>query len=380
MSTDNPLETLYYITLPENFKMSKNTLKIDPSIPLPAQKKDNNSPDSFNMEELTEEQILAGILTVLAYDRHNKNTDYYRSLIMQIRPKIKIQLSEAAILKTKNEDFDLSLRGLDPNDMGIILNYALFLDQRGDSYRRSGLNDDADACDAEAEANYKAAMEAEPPSSDAFFNAAFFYLKQHKFKDAKGCLETFLALTCDTPDEELGANGIYKKERAQEILDNIKNQNIDDERFRAAYDFISRGEEEKGLDKIREFLQNNPLVWNAWFMLGWALRKMNRFEDAKQAFLKSLDCDGGDKNADTFNELSLCYIEEKNFAEAEKCLENALSLDPENTKVMSNLGFLSMKEGKAFEAQRYFETVLEFNPDDKIARSELEKMNQDLDQ
>ena len=79
-------------------------------------------------------------------------------------------------------------------------------------------------------------------------------------------------------------------------------------------------------------------------MLGWALRRLERYEDAKQAFLKSMECDGGDSNADTYNELAVCYIEQKNYAEAQKCLENALTLDPENIKVMSNLGFLALNK------------------------------------
>ena len=272
------------------------------------------------------------------------------------------------------EELFTALRGLDPADIGITLNYALYLDQRADSYRRSSLIDDADACDAEAEANYKIVMENDPAVPDGFFNAGFFYMKCHDFRKARDCFETYVALTCDVSDEDLGQNGIYKKERAQEILDNIKNQNMDDERFKAAYEFINRGEEEKGLDKIREFLQANPHVWNAWFMLGWGLRKLGRFQDAKQSFLKSMECEGGEHNPDTFNELALCYVEEQNFTDAQKCFENALTLDPENTKIMSNMAFLQLKLGNPELAKSYFQAVLEFDPNDKIALNELDKM------
>lgn len=380
MTSSNPLDTVFYVTLPENFDLSKHAFQIDRTIPLPVQKKDGQADEDFSLKDLTQEQILAGILTVLGYDRENKNAEYYRSIITHVRPDIKKELSEAAILKTKNEDFDMAeelftaLRGLDPADIGITLNYALYLDQRADSYRRSSLIDDADACDAEAEANYKIVMENDPAVPDGFFNAGFFYMKCHDFRKARDCFETYIALTCDVSDEDLGQNGIYKKERAQEILDNIKNQNMDDERFKAAYEFINRGEEEKGLDKIREFLQANPHVWNAWFMLGWGLRKLGRFQDAKQSFLKSMECEGGEHNPDTFNELALCYVEEQNFTDAQKCFENALTLDPENTKIMSNMAFLQLKLGNPELAKSYFQAVLEFDPNDKIALNELDKM------
>lgn len=379
MTPNSPLESVYFITLPEGFELSKESFPIDVTIPLPVQKKDSDAPGQFNPEELTQEQILAGILTVLAYDKHNQNLQYYRSIITKARPDIKKELSEAAILKVKNEDFELAeeiflaLQGLDPEDKAITLNMALFFDQRADSYRRSGLTEDADAYDEDALHYYKDAMVAEPAIPDAFFNAGFFYLKQKEYSNAKDAFETYLALTCDTPDEDLGDNGVYKKERAQEIVYNIKNQNMDDARFKAAYDLISNGEEEKGLDQIRMFLQNNPQVWNAWFMLGWGLRRIGRFEDGIQAFSKALEY-GGDTNSDTYNEMAICHLETGNYEEAKKALLKALAIEPESTKIISNLGYVALREGNIADAQKYFTTVLEFDPDDKIAQTELAKL------
>lgn len=383
MNPSNPLESIFYIKVPENFVSSDDAFKIDTSVELPVQNKINEAPGDFNPAEITTEQILAGILTVLAYDKNNKNLDYYRSILLKVKPNIKKELCEAAILKTKNEDYDLAeeiflaLLGLDPEDNAIILNMALFLDQRADSYRNNGLLEDADAYDNDARCYYEQALNAEPAIPDAFFNAGFFYLKQHKYIEARDSFETYIALTCDVADEELGDDGLYKKERAQEIVNKIKASNMDDESFRAAYDYISRGEEEKGLEEIRSFLQNNPKVWNAWFMLGWALRRLERFSDAKVAFLESLK-NGGEENADTYNELSLCYVQEKNFDEAKKCLMKALSIEPESTKVISNLGYLSLAMGNKEEARKYFTAVLEFEPNDKIAAAELLKLESEM--
>ena len=382
MNPKNPLESIYFISIPENFTSSQTQLKIDPKVKLPVQKKIDEAPGEFNPKEITTEQILAGILTVLAYDKKNENLDYYREIVKQVKPNIKKELCEAAILKTKNEDFELAeeiflaLLGLDSEDPALILNMALFLDQRADSYRNAGLNDDADAYDSDAQSYYTKAMSVEPPLADVYFNVGFFYMKQHKYREAKDAFETYIALTCDVNDEDLGENGVYKKERAQEIINFINEQNVDDEYFRAAYDLISHGQEEKGLEQIRLFIANNPKVWNAWFLLGWGLRRLERFSDAKQAFLECLRV-GGDKNPDTYNELSLCYIQEKNFDEAQKCLLKALGMEPENTKVISNLGYLALAQGDVQGARNYFQTVLEFNPKDTIAAAELLKLEKD---
>lgn len=377
MNPVSSLDSVYFINLPEDFKFSQNAMHIDTTIPLPVQKKDSDSSETFNMKELTEEQILAGILTIFAYDKHNKHIEYYRSIMKNARPNLKKELTEAAILKAKNEDFEIAeeifsaLRGFDPEDMAMVLNSALFFDQRADSYRKSGLFEDADAYDEDALNYYKEAMDAEPAMPDAFFNAGFFYLKQRNYHEAKSSFETYLALTCEVKDEELGENGVYKKNRAQQIIDDITNRNMEDDHFRAAYDFINRGEDEKGLEEIRIFLQKNPDVWNAWFMLGWGLRKLGRFEDAMQAFQKSLECEGGEDNTDTLNELSICYMEIGELKKSREMLEKALIKDSENTKIISNLGFLALKEGDISKAQRYFQTVLEYDADDKIALAQL---------
>ncbi|MDE7292507.1 MAG: tetratricopeptide repeat protein [Treponemataceae bacterium] len=377
MSPASALDSIYYITLGDEIEFSSKAMHIDKTIPLPVQKKQDDSPGNFNINELSAEQILSGILTVLAYDRQNEHLDYYRSVLRKARPNIKQELSEAAILKTKNGDFELAeeifmaLKGLDPDDAAITLNTALFFDQRADNYRRNLLNDDANAYDALALEYYESAMQSEPPVPDAYFNAGFFHLKQRNFRAARECFESYLALTCDAKEES--ENDAYKKERAQEILDNIKNQNMDDERFKSAYEFISSGQEEKGLAEIRIFLQHNPNVWNAWFMLGWGLRRLERYDEAEKAFEKALEF-GADANSETYNEIALCLMAKGDFSGAKENLLRALSLAPESTKIISNLGYVALRQGDTDEARKYFASALEFDPDDKIAAAELSKL------
>jgi len=380
MNPKNPLESIFYINIPEDYAFSHEAMKIDAKIPLPVQKKDGKSEENPDLNDITTEQILAGILTVLAYDHHNENLEYYRTVIKNARPNILQELGETAVLKARNEDFELAeeifmaLLGLDPDNVSTILNMALFLDTRADNYRRSGLEEDADAYDCDALKYYKRAMEAEPPVPDTYFNAGFFYLKQSNYREAKDCFDSYITLTCDVADEELGEEGIYKKERAQEILNNIAKTNMDDVHFQKAYELISKGKEQEGMDEILFFIKNNPKVWNAWFMLGWALRKVERFTDAKNAFEESLKCPDGDKNAETYNELALCLLQEQDLDGAEKAMMKSFSLDPENTKVIKNLGYLSLAKGDKEMAQKYFTTVLEYAPNDAIAAAELAKL------
>ncbi|MBQ9238037.1 MAG: tetratricopeptide repeat protein [Treponema sp.] len=372
---NTPLDSICYVTLSDDYALKE--FAVDHTVPLPVRRKSDDAPGTFHLEELTAEQIIAGILVVLAHDAHNEHTAYYRALLQKIRPNIKKELTETAILTAKNEDFDAAeelfaaLRGIDPDDSGTILNTALFLDERGSSYRRAGITEDADACDNDALSYYRMAMDADPPLPDAFFNAGFFHLKRYDYREARDCFESYIALTCDIPDAELGENGIYKKERAQELIDEIKTYRKDDVHFARGYSLIASGEEEKGIDAIRQFLRDNPAVWNAWFLLGWGLRKLGRFDDARRAFEQSLACVDGSDQADTYNELAICALEAGDYTAARAHLERALRLAPENTKILSNMGCLALRQGQPEEAARYFKIVLEYNPNDIIAQKLL---------
>ncbi len=379
MNPSNPLDSLLYISLPEDFVTDNSNFQIDPTVLLPVQRENHDdTTDTFSIENLAWEQILAGILTVLAYDHKNENRNYYRSILLAVKPNIKQELSDAAILKAKNEDYEvaeeifLALQGIDPEDMANVLNMALFFDQRADSYRRSSLFEDADAYDESAFSYYKQVMEAEELIPDAFFNAGFFFLKQKNFSRAKECFETYITLTENLSEEQMGKSGDYKRERAQEIASDIEKRNLDDELFKSAYDFISMGEEEKGLEAIRAFIEKNPTVWNAWFMLGWALRRLERWEDAKSALEQAIKCEGA--NTDTYNELAICLTELGDYAGAKSFLTKAMQLESENTKIMSNLGYIALKEGNIEEARLFFLAVLEFDPNDKIAQEMLKSL------
>ena len=56
------------------------------------------------------------------------------------------------------------------------------------------------------------------------------------------------------------------------------------------------------------------------------------------------------------------------------CQFGALSMDPENTKIISNLGCLFLKLGQKEEAAKYFRTVLEIDPADKIAAAQMQSL------
>jgi tetratricopeptide (TPR) repeat protein len=91
-------------------------------------------------------------------------------------------------------------------------------------------------------------------------------------------------------------------------LREIKGINIDDGSYEAALNFVKNGEPQKGLTLIKGFIENNPLVWNGWFVLGMALRLLGRQADSEAALKKAIEL-GGDSD-EVMREIELAMSNE----------------------------------------------------------------------
>jgi tetratricopeptide (TPR) repeat protein len=351
---------------------------IDPAIPIPVELPPGDG--ALNLEELSWEMILSGMIKLIAgagtagVDGAGGTAvqpgwfDYYRRFVLAVKPGIHRELTEAAILMAKNGNFDMALEifadleGLFPGSPAVLLNRALALEDRAAALERTGREEAAEAGKEELWQAWETVLALDPPFANGLFNAGFFYVKERDFHRARECFSRYTILA-DDPD---------KKAEAESILREITEKALDDESFREAWERIRAGKEQEGLDFIRDFLERHPEVWNGWFILGWALRRLGRWEDGAASLRKALEL-GADEDptantADIRNELAICLMELKDLAGARKELETALRADPENIKIISNLGVLALKTGNDDEAAGFFRTVLELAPDDPLAQ------------
>jgi len=366
--SDKRQNKLVFLSVPESVRghvegMAHGDFSINPDIPLPVEIPEGG--EKLNLEELSWEMIVSGMLRVIAEGRENSEwIGYYRHFVLTVRPSIMGEFTEAAILKARGGEFDLALeildtlRGFNPFSPAVLLNRALVMEERASALERRGEDAAAAAFEA-AEAAYSEALAMTPPFPDAFFNAGFFYLGRKDFRRAKECFSLYVTISEDGE----------KTERARSIVKDIERGGLEDESFTEAYALIRQGNEEAGMRGIRDFIEKRPSVWNGWFVLGWALRRLGRWEDAAAAFGKAVEL-GGD-NSDTRNELAICLMESGDLRGARRELEAALRDDPENIKIISNLGVLALKNGNPDEAAAFFRTVLELDPHDPIANKYL---------
>ncbi len=364
------LERISYISLPEDSEREIEGFTLSPDIPLPVEPPPGS--DEFHIDTLSWEMIISAMLKIFAYRPEHRHIDYYRRFVLAVQPNIVTEMTQTGIVKAKQRDFAVaeeifrSLVNLAPEIESSHVNLALVLEQRGEEEERHYREEEADSLYDQALAVYTEALSRHPESADIRYNVGHFFLKRGNLHRAKEELTRYLRLS-----EETDKDGENHTE-VERLLGRIEASGKNDRIFTEAYDFIRMGDEERGVERIREFLDKNPEVWNGWFLLGWGLRKLERWKDAVEAFRRSIELEA--RNVDSYNELAICMMELGMYDEARRRLEEALHIEAENTKIISNLGVLALKRGDLELAGRFFRTVLEIDPDDTIAPRYLEEI------
>ena len=155
-----------------------------------------------------------------------------------------------------------------------------------------------------------------------------------------------------------------KRTHTRKILADITAKLADDETLMAAYDAIQMNKEEEAITTVEGFLSANPTVWNAWFLKGWALRRLARWEEAQDALLKALSYTTA--SSDLYNELAICALESGKRELAKQYLDTAIDLDEGNITLLSNLAYLHLADDELDLAREYLERARSVDEDDPL--------------
>ena len=103
---EEKLRQIEYISVPDSIKNDLGAFKLDPKKKLPVQIPDGQS--HLEAKDLTVENIITGMLTIIAYDEAHPNFAYYKSFIEAIEPTLPEELNKAAIAKEQQKDYDFA--------------------------------------------------------------------------------------------------------------------------------------------------------------------------------------------------------------------------------------------------------------------------------
>ena len=359
----DPLEKLLWIDLPSDIDTDMGAFILDPSIPLPVEPDESGEID---ISDVTWEKVIAAILLVLANSPSHKHADYYRQFLAAIRPGLAAELSEAYRERINESDWDnaediiLALRGLEPESLQPRYAMAKLYEKRAAQERKSGDSKIAESYEGAAEAAYNELLSEDAAPKSAWYDAGVFRYNRGDFLRAAETLEAFL----DTAGE--GA----ERNHAQHLVSSCRDEGQAEELYRNAYAALNAGQVADGKKMALEFKDQHPDGWPGWFLLGWAHRLSEEWQEARDAFEAASE--RGCRESELFNELAICTRALKDYDASFAALEEALKRDPENIKILSNMAIIYLEKGDKEEAVRWLQTALTLDPSDQICRQLLD--------
>ena len=358
------LDSIRYITLPKSMEEKITGFAIDSSIPIPVQLPDGHT--SLDVDKVTLESIVAGMLVVIAYKENDRNIGYYRDFVLAAQPNAVEELNTAAIAKEHQKDYPfaeqlfLTVYHMLPQSASCINLATLYSswavyekDQKDDKaeefYLTKCLNTLEDGLERFGE------------NEDILAELGSLHTYLGNLEEAQGYLERYMKVAEDGE----------KRQKLKKMLKDVTLRLDSDQEIRQAYDFMMLDEEDKALEAIEKFIAANPTVWHGHFIKGWALRRQKKYQEAEASLLKCLEC--GESNADIYNELSICALEKGNRPLAKSYLDTAVDLDPDNLTLTSNLAFLHLMDEEWDEAKEWIEKSRRLAPDDRQVQQMMEE-------
>ena len=254
----NKLDSIRFINLPKSMEEKITGFKIDSSIPLPVQLPDGQK--KLNPENITIEQIVAGMLVVIAYKENDKNLPYYRDFVLAMQPNAVEELNTAAIAKEKQKDYPFAEQ--------LFLTVYHMLPQAASCINLATLYSywavyEKEAKDEKAEDFYltkclntlEEGLERFGENEDILCELGSLQTYLGNLEDAQGYLERYMKVASEGE----------KKQKMKSILKDITLRLNSDSQIHQAYDFMMLDEEDKALEVIEKFIAANPNVWHGHF-------------------------------------------------------------------------------------------------------------------
>lgn len=344
------LSDVKFITIKEKRKVGNIVLKND--IPLPVQFDKDQNPEDLNIAS-----IVAGLIKVAAYDNENENFSYYKDVLLELQPDVIEELTKAAIAKSQKKEFDFALElMLAVNHVSQMpesyVNLAVLYAQMTVEYHKNGDDVKADLFDDKILQILLDCIEKYPSYAPAYSEASAFHLRHGDIEQARDYLDKFVLLCLDAKE----------KAAAEKTLEKLNKMLSSKDQILYAYDKMMMGCSDEAIDTINKYLVSNEPCWEAYFLRGWAYRTLEDFDKAQKDLLESVRIDG--KNAEVYNELSICSRECGNIELAKSYLDIAADLDPENVIYLTNLAFLYLSDGMYAESREMIEKARLVDPED----------------
>lgn len=344
------LKDIRFITLPEERKIGE--VSMSGAVPLPIQ-----FPEGSVTEDIDFNSIVAGLIKVVAWDPENKNIDYYKQLLLELQPDVVKELNLAAIAQSNKREYEFAEElMLAVNHLSDVpesyINLAVLYAQMTVDLHRKNRDTEADMYDDKILAILNECKEKHPDYAPTYSEISAFHMRHGDVESARDFLAKYTELEQDRK----------KREEAMHTLKSIEKMLSSKDQIMYAYDKMMMGCPDDALEIMDKYIASNEKSWEAFFLRGWAKRVLEDYSGAQKDLLESIRIDG--KNAEVYNELSICARESGDTELAKSYLQIAVDLDGEDVIYLSNLAFLHLASGEFEESRELLEKARKIDPED----------------
>ena len=360
------LKDIRFITLPDERKIGDVTIRAD--IPIPVQ-----FPQGSVTDDIDFNSIVAGLIKIVAWDPEDKDIEYYKKLLLELQPDVVKELNLAAIAKSKKKDFEfaeelmLAVNHLSDAPESYINLAVLYAQMTVELHKK---NDDtkADMYDDKIIAVLNECKSRHEKYAATYSEISAFHMRHGDIESARDYLSKYTELEKDKK----------KRDQAQSTLKSIEKMLSSKDQIMYAYDKMMMGCADDALEIMNKYIASNEKRWESYFLRGWAKRVLEDYSGAQKDLLESIRIDG--KNAEVYNELSICARESGDTELAKSYLQIAVDLDGDDVIDLSNLPFLHLASGEFEESRELLEKARKIDPEDpqlKYLIEEYEKQTGD---
>lgn len=352
-------ENLHFIALPPSFKLNLGKMEIDNTKKLPLLLKEKK--DTINGEDISPENIISGLITLLGNEDKCEDEEYYKTLLLSLDKDILSKLRDGGKVKKEQKDYKMSktlllcLYRLEHSSENCILLASLYSaitveqNEKDSKEYRSGVTSVKNIL--------KDGLEHNKNDENLLYELEelCFYLSEEQ--EALNYALSYLNVSKDNEKKK----EIEKRVKSLGFLkDNADNAE-------EVYDLIILGKYDLALEKVNTLIEKNKNIWNLYFLRGWALRSKGEYNKAKEDFLKCISL--GESNSDIYNELGLCELNEKNYEMASLYFESAIDLNEENLEALTNLSLLLLDSKRFDDAREIIEKARFLSPHDSVVKT-----------
>ncbi len=167
---------------------------------------------------------------------------------------------------------------------------------------------------------------------------------------------------------EMGPKGPQAAEIEAELLELDRVQHLHRMCEEASY-LVNHNEPERGLQLLREVIEDEATWYEAWFWSGLACRELELMDEGIKAFARAVELDPDSCFA--YHELAALLARKGEREAAEGFWRKSLQLEPDEPWIMSNLALLLWQEERRAEAEALLSRAFDIDPANRRLRLRL---------